>query len=315
MNRQMNLSFSQNKPRKSEFRSLPKKDVKGFDIRYSSMPRKVKDSLLHCHAAFCESLIDSLNAYVSLPVHAALKSIVQMTYADYQETVKQSSVFYLFDIHPACSQGLLRLDSPLVVTAIDRVLGGDGKKAKGKNSLSLIEMKMAEAFMSQILNQINMMWERFGEFTFTGKTSAQSGTGVDFMRADESLLMACFVLGLGDVAGYMDVCLPYSLIKPILSAIEKYNESSFGDLEDPKIATILKSKMENIHIPLKVSLCEFEMSLKKLMGLKSGDVIRIYDLNKEITVKTDGTSIFSGQAGVFNDKFAVQIHSLVPLKK
>lgn len=285
---------------------------KPFDFTQTGMARKKKESLERMHADFAVSLGSTLVSYITLPTQVVLKSIQQQSYESYQKSVEGALLFSLFDIEPMEMSGLLRMDAAIVLAAIDRILGGEGVAPATPRDLSLIELKMAEALMAKILNQLNGAWELFGEFSFKLKSNAQLPGAFRFLAPEESVLVITFDVTVKDVKGIFQACFPFAFVKPFLTNLEKSQERPLGDLRDPKIACALQTRFEDIQVPLQVILGEQELSLKDLTSLERGDVIRLVDVATLLTATVGNVPVFQVAPGISNKKMAVRVSSAAP---
>lgn len=280
--------------------------VKAFNVNDVSLAKKKKELLERIHLDFASALAATLANYISVPSKISLSTIRQSTYEAYQKETARGSLFSFFEIEPTGSHAIMRLESPLVLVAIDRILGGAGNLIEARE-LSVIETKMAEALMGKVLNQLNAAWEMFGEFSFKLKSNSQTSSAFRFLSAEDPVLVVSFQVQLQQTSGMLDVCFPFMFVKPFLSTLEKSEGHALGDLSDPKICRALQGRFEHLQVRLRVLLGQEELTLQEITALECGDVIRLESTEKSLVVLADHIPVFQAMPGSFNKKMAVQI--------
>ncbi len=282
------------------------KTVKPFNVHDVSLAKKKKDFLERIHTEFAVALTSTLASYVSLSAKVTFQGVRQFNYETVQKEEKKGSLYSFFEIEPVSAHALLRLDAPLVLVSIDRILGGTGESPEARE-LSVIETKMAEALMNRILNQLNAAWELFGEFSFKLKSNAQTCTAFRFLAPEDPVLVITLNVLLNKTSGLLDVCFPFSFVKPFLSSLEKSQGHSLGDLNDPKICRALQSRFEHLKVPVRAVLGEQQLPLKDISDLGCGDVIRLGPTDFPLRIDVGNIPLLLGRPGSANKRCAVQI--------
>ncbi|MFN0118796.1 MAG: flagellar motor switch protein FliM [Elusimicrobiota bacterium] len=290
--------------------------VATFDARQTILSKKKKEFLKKIYIEFSSALEKTLLSYISLPIHVSIKDINYFSYENYQKGTEGSFLWNLFAIEPVGTLGLLKIQNNLVLVALDRILGGPGKlSAEKKEQLSLIELKMSEALVNQILNRLNAVLETYGECSFHAQAMAQNNKDLKFLSADDPVIVVSFETSFGELQGKMDVCFPVTFLDPILATVDKQDQQSFGNLSDPKIAHIVKEKMGPLLVPVCAYLGELKLPLEELLALEPGHVICLGPIHKDLVVKVANVPVFLGSPGVSNENLAVQVRVEVPCKK
>ena len=117
---------------------------------------------------------------------------------------------------------------------------------------------------------------------------------------------------VGETTGNMTLCLPLLMIEPIISKFAGEGESSLpGGAEQPVSSEdIIKMRkaVENVIIPLVVELGRTEVTMRDMLELKEGDVVRLNGKVEDVlTMYAEEIPKFKCRPGVVGIRMAVQI--------
>ena len=116
------------------------------------------------HETFARLFASSLSAYLRVPVHVDLVSVEQLPYDEYMRSLT-NSIINVFSMAPLSGQALLELEFNVVLSMIDRLLGGPGSMTKGSATLTDIEKALAESIINRALKDFHTAWEGIAQFT------------------------------------------------------------------------------------------------------------------------------------------------------
>ena len=67
----------------------------------------------------------------------------------------------------------------------------------------------------------------------------------------------------------------------------------------------------DVEINLDVELGEIDLTLRDILGMKTGDIIP-FDMPEELIVRAEGLPSFRGKLGRVNDNYGIKISSVIP---
>ena len=116
------------------------------------------------HETFARLFASSLTAYLRVPVHVDLVSVEQIPYDEYMRSLT-NSIINVFSMAPLAGQALLEVEFNVILSMIDRLLGGPGSMVKNSPTLTDIEKALAESIINRALKDFHTSWEGIAQFT------------------------------------------------------------------------------------------------------------------------------------------------------
>ncbi|MCS6777164.1 MAG: flagellar motor switch protein FliM [Chloroherpetonaceae bacterium] len=260
------------------------------------------------HETFARLFAGSLSAYLRTPVHVDLVSVEQIPYDEYMRSLT-SSLINVFSMAPLAGQAILEMEFGLILSMIDRLLGGPGSMEKKSNALTDIEKALAESIINRALKDFRAAWEGIAQFTPKREIMETQSQFVQIVPPNDVVVSILFEVKLGELRGAMSFCIPYLVLKPItdkLSAQRWFNTSvkkSTG-----KYAPLLARRLEKTGVTCVVRLGSASISVQQLLQLKPGDVIALNrQQNEEVEILIGRNVKFYGRPGIRGKKLAVYI--------
>ena len=118
---------------------------------------------------------------------------------------------------------------------------------------------------------------------------------------------------IGEVAGLMNICLPYFTLENIMDKLNtKYWFSTMQDNNDEDYQEHIEALIKRVDIPVKAILGHSSISVIDFMNLQLGDIIRLdSSVDSELTVYVGNIKKFTAVPGSSKDKYAIQITSVL----
>jgi flagellar motor switch protein FliM len=212
-------------------------------------------------------------------------------------------------MEPLDGSFLLEINPELVLTLIDRILGGPGKAPTAPRELTLIEQSVIEKIVNRGLETLQEAWLKVGHFQpkLTGyETTAQF---VQIVAPNEIAAMIEFEVKVNEVTGKMSMCIPYVVLEPIIGDLSAQKWFTVGKKEST-VETVenLTKVMKETTVPIVVRVGSARITIQEMLRLKVGDVIRLNaSPHQEIDVLIEGLVKLKGRPGVFSKKKALQV--------
>ena len=104
------------------------------------------------HETFARLFAGSLSGYLRVPVHVDLVSVEQIPYDEYMRSLT-SSIINVFSMAPLNGQAILEVEFNIILSMIDRLLGGPGSMVKNTSVLTDIERALTESIIDRALRE------------------------------------------------------------------------------------------------------------------------------------------------------------------
>jgi flagellar motor switch protein FliM len=220
-----------------------------------------------------------------------------------------SSIINVFSMAPLSGQAILEMEFSVILSMIDRLLGGPGSMDKKTTSLTDIEKALTESIINRALKDFHTAWEGIAQFTPKREVMETQSQFVQIVPPNDVVVSILFEIKVGELRGAMSICIPYLLLKPITSKLSAQRWFSSNVKKNTgKFAGVLARRLEKTHVTCSVRLGSASIYVDDLLRLKEGDVITLNRQQHEEVEVIIGKSVkFYGRPGIRGKKLAVYI--------
>lgn len=260
------------------------------------------------HETFARLYAGSLSGYLRVPVHVDLVSVEQIPYDEYMRSLT-SSIINVFSMAPLAGQALLEVEFNVILSMIDRLLGGPGSMVKNTSLLTDIERALTESIIDRALREFHTAWEGIAQFTPKREVMETQSQFVQIVPPNDVVVSILFEIKVGELRGAMSICIPYLLLKPVtpkLSA-QRWFASSVKK-NTGKHVSILAKRLSKTHVNCTVRLGDAHLTVNEVLELKVGDVITLNkEQHEEVEILIGNSVKFYGKPGIRGKKLAVHV--------
>lgn len=267
------------------------------------------------HETFARLFSSTLSAYLRAPVHIDLISVEQIPYDEYIRAIT-SSLINIFSMQPLSGQALLEIEFDVVISMIDRLLGGPGTVVKRPQAaLTDIERPLVENVVDRALGALRTAWEGIVSFTPIREGMETSAQFVQIVPPNDIVVSILFEIRVGETHGAMSLCIPYLLLKPILSKLSAQRWFSSSKRAPSQHAVLIAQQLQQTRVPLVAVLGSTRLMLRQILDLKEGDVVLLTRRTSEpIDIMVGNRVKFRARPGLRGKQVVVQIESIVTNK-
>ena len=264
------------------------------------------------HETFARLFASSLSAYLRVPVHVDLVSVEQIPYDEYMRSLT-NSIINVFSMAPLSGQALLEVEFNVILSMIDRLLGGPGSMTKGSSTLTDIEKALAESIINRALKDFHTAWEGIAQFTTKREYMETQSQFVQIVPPNDVIVSILFEIKVGEMRGAMSICIPYLLLKPITPKLSAQRWFASNTKNTGKNAVTLAKRLEKTPVTCSVRLGSATISVEKLLELQVGDVVTLNRQQfEEVDVLIDGQIKYRGRPGIRGNKLAIHVNRVSP---
>jgi flagellar motor switch protein FliM len=260
------------------------------------------------HETFARLFAGSLSAYLRVPAHVDLVSVEQIPYDEYMRSLT-SSIINVFSMAPLSGQAILEMEFSVILSMIDRLLGGPGSMDKRSNALTDIEKALTESIINRALKDFHSAWEGIAQFTPKREVMETQSQFVQIVPPNDVVVSILFEIKVGELRGAMSICIPYLLLKPITGKLsaQRWFASSIKK-NTGKYAGVLAKRLEKTHVTCAVRLGSSNITVDELLQMKVGDIITLNrQQHEEVDILIGKGVKFFARPGIRGKKLAVHI--------
>lgn len=291
----------------------PEQKYRKYDF-YS--PRKfTKDRLKMLNSIF-ESYARVINSRINALLHATCEievdSVEEQRYYEFANALTESDVVSLAEIDLEHLKGddpiLVHLDTPVVLSMLDRLMGGEGDPDPGLSSeynLTDLELNMYEDLIGDLIPILGGSWENYITLHFSYIRTEVNPTLVQLIGYDETVVIVGLNIKFPNCTGRLSLCLPGEMLTNIFTEISKNNSrrTTGEDKSEEIFDTLRESELEIV-----AELARTRILLSDLYHLNVGDVVDIKrSKDSPVFLNIGGRRWFDGHMGTSNKQVAVKI--------
>jgi len=264
------------------------------------------------HETFGRLFAGSLSAYLRVSTHLDLVSVEQVPYEEYMRSLN-ASIITLFAMPPLAGQALLELEFSIVLSMIDRLLGGPGNMVKSTSALTEIEQALTESIVDRALRDLRSAWEGVAHFTPQRDRIETQAQFIQIVPPGDIVVSVLFEVRIGDQRGAMSLCLPFMMLKPIAGKLAAQRWIATSQKKShAQHARLLMRRIENTAVTCVCRLGTAQISVGDLVNLRVGDTIVLDRLKGADADLMLGDRVkFTGSVGTSGRKVAIRINQVV----
>jgi flagellar motor switch protein FliM len=215
--------------------------------------------------------------------------------------------FNIVAIRPLRGSGLVVCEPSLVFGVIDTLYGGIGKfqtRIEGRD-FSATEQRVINRLVDVITDEYKKAWKGIYPLELEYQRSEMQPQFATIATPSEIVISTSFQLEIGDIAGAIHFCFPYSTLEPIRDVL--YSTTQGDSMEvDRRWVNVLTREIQAAEVTIVAELAKADATVEQLMALKKGDFIEL-EREPRIQAKVDGVPLFECNYGTHNAKYAIRI--------
>ncbi len=258
----------------------------------------------------------SLRNFTSDNVEVSLDRITSVRFGDYMNSIALPAVISVFKAEEWDNFGLATVDSNLIYSIIDVLLGG----RRGSSVLRIegrpyttIETGLVKRLVEVVLSDAELAFRPLSPVRFSIDRLETNPRFAAISRPANAAILVRLRIDMEDRGGVVELLLPYATIEPIRSVLlQMFMGEKFG--RDPIWEGHFATEIAQAEIAVDAVLYESDIPLKQLMKLKVGDTLPL-DMRADatVTVRCGSVTLTEGRMGRVGDRVAIRVTK--PLRK
>ena len=291
----------------------PEKKYKKYDF---FSPRKFSKDRLKILSSIYENYTRVINSRLNAMFHSTceieVESIEELRYYEFSNALREGDVLALAKIDREDLQEespiLVHLATPVMLTMLDRMMGGDGEPDQDLDpdyKMTDLELNMYADIIKDIMNSLGRSWENYINLKFSYVRTETNPTLVQLIGYDDTVVIVGLDIRFPNSSGRLSMCLPGEMLTNIFTEIGK-NTSVRSSGED-KSEEIFDS-LRDSDLEIVAELARTKLQLRDIYHLNVGDVVNIQQpKDTPVFLNISGRRWFDGRMGVYNKQMAVKI--------
>jgi flagellar motor switch protein FliM len=252
----------------------------------------------------------SLRNFTSDNVEVSLDRITSVRFGDYMNSIPLPAVLSVFKAEEWENFGLATVDSSLIYSIIDVLLGG----RRGQTSFRIegrpyttIETNLVKRLIEVVLTDAEQAFRPLSPVKFTIDRLETNPRFAAISRPANAAILVRLRIDMEDRGGNIELLLPYATIEPIRNVLlQMFMGEKFG--RDPIWEGHFATEVAQAEIAVDAVLYEANVPLKQLMTLKVGDTLPL-DIRADsvVAVRCGNVTLTEGRMGRVGDRVAIRV--------
>lgn len=260
----------------------------------------------------------TLRNFTQFNIEITLEGIDTMRFGDYLDAVAQPSMMSVFKAEEWDNSGLMTIDSSLIYTVVDVLLGGRRGTAAMRldgRPYTVIERNLIVKMIHLVLSDLSAAFDPLSPVTFRFDRLETNPRFAMISRPSNAAVLAKFRIDMEDRGGRIELLLPYAMLEPVRELLlQGFMGEKFG--RDSIWENHLAEALWVSEINLLAVLDRHMTSLKQVLQWKVGTQLLLNaNPDSEVEMVCGDIPMFYGHMGRKGDHIAVQIEDKIKRQK
>lgn len=297
-----------------EMKASSEKQVKNYDFsRPSKFSKEHLRTLEIIFEHYGRLLSTNLPVYLRKNIQVEVMNSEAVTYMEFSNSLSNPVLLGIVNFDPLEGNIIVEMASKLGYAIVDRMLGGEGEPLDKVRDYSEIELLIIERIMSACVQLLREPWANVVDVHPRLERIETNSQFAQIISPSEMIAIVTISIKIGDVEGFMNICLPYITLESVMDKLNtKFWYSNMQERAGMEYADTIESLISKAIVPVKAILGKSIISVNDFSGLQPGDIIRLdTKVNQELDVYVGDIKKFTALPGSTGEDYAVRITSVI----
>ena len=242
----------------------------------------------------------SLRTFTSDNVEVSLDNISSIRFGDYLNSIPLPAILSVFRAEELDNYGLLTVESNLIYSIVDVLLGGRRGTAAMRIEGRMVEVVLADA--KQAFEPLTPVSFRLDRLETNPRFAA-------IARPANAAILVKLRIDMEDRGGRIELLLPYATLEPIRKMLlQQFMGEKFG--RDNIWESHLATELWGAQTEVRAVLDEQQISLQRVLELKVGDTLMLNATpDSLVELRAGAVPLTRGRMGRRNHHIAVRVEA------
>lgn len=289
--------------------ALPRR-VRNYDFRRPNrIAKEYMRGLRLLHETFAREIPRCWGSLLRAGGLVKIASLEQTIYDEFRNHLAPHCFICTVIMPPLEGEIVFEIDLDAAFIIVDRLLGGTGAGLKRTRELTSLELSILQRVVAALLPIWRETWQPIIHLEPALNRTLSSTEFLQLTGVNESVVVTTFVAHYLGVEIEMIICIPYTVIAPILTRLIASPEhaGSFAGHDEQDRERVMRH-MRSTKVQVAARLGSAPIPIADLSRLRVGDVIRL-DVPAEglATIHVGPRAYYRARPGLANGSLAVQV--------
>lgn len=296
-----------------EMQTKSEKSVKNYDFK---RPAKFSKEHLRTLELIFEHygrlLSTNLPVYLRKNIQVNVANSETVTFSEFTNALSNPVILGIVNFQPLPGNIIIEITANVGYAILDRMLGGQGTALAKVRDYSEIELSILDKILALCTQLLREPWKNVIEISPVLERIETNTQFAQIIAPNEMIAIVTLNVKLGDVEGFMNICLPYLTIESIIDNLNtKFWFTNMVTTDSENQSEHLEQLLKKVDVPVKAVLGKSSIQVSDFLGLQVGDIIRLDSkVNTELDVYVGNIKKFTAVPGTESDRYAVRVTSV-----
>ena len=256
----------------------------------------------------------SLRNFTSDNVEVSLDNITSIRFGDYLNSIPLPAILAVFRAEELDNYGLFTVDSNLIYSIVDVLLGGRRGTAAMRiegRPYTTIERTLVQRMVEVIMADMVQAFEPLAPVSFTLDRLETNPRFAAIARPANAAILVKLRIDMEDRGGRIELMLPYATLEPIRKLLlQQFMGEKFG--RDSIWESHLATELWSTRVEIDAILDEQLLPLNQVMQLEVGQTIMLKaGPDSPIELRCGGVPLLTARMGRMGSSVAVRIEGAI----
>lgn len=255
----------------------------------------------------------NLPVFLRKNIQVMVSSAETVTFSEFTNSLANPVVLGIVNFAPLNGMIIMDLAINLAYAMLDRMLGGYGEPLEKSRDFSEIELVIIQKILVTMVQLLREPWKNVLEINPVLNRVETNPQFAQVIAPNDMIAIVTLNLKIGDVEGYMNVCLPFITLEDVMDKLNtKYWFSTMQENHDENYEMYIESMIKKTQVPIKAILGTSQITVADFVNLQVGDCIRLdTKVDSDMDVYVGNLKKFTALPGTSKDSYAVRVTSVL----
>ena len=257
---------------------------------------------------FCENASGRLSAELAIETRLSVAEVDQHTWAASKARLPADAVAIAIDAQAIDRQMLLSVEQPLLLQALECLMGGQAAQAPAERHLTEVDWVLAKGLLAALAAELSSAWGELGGPELTcGEIDLEADAGVLTPVAEPTFTVK-LTSEIDGQPSAMSLLIPWSAVEPIADRIRgEADPPIVGDVHGPDA---LRRGLAGAKVLLRAEVGSAQMPIERMLELVPGAIAPLQGRAQDgVSLYAEGVLLGRGHPGRSGTRRAVKLET------
>ena len=186
-----------------------------------------------------------------------------------------NSLAAIFEVQPIGTRMLLSAESPLILAAIELLLGGSLDSSGGikERRMTDIDQALGRHFFERLLAQLTLIWTDVAGLELKLEAVDAHLETAQMVSVSEPTMELMLEARMQGMSAMLALLIPWSAIAPVADQFGAREDATGVQNEDD--ANSVRRAVGNVEMTVRAEVAAVQMPIESVLALKEGDLLRL----------------------------------------